>query len=46
MAGIVGRRGGDVIGGMALHRKKLREGASELVDRLLGALEAEPSTPA
>ena len=43
MAGIVSRRGGDVIGGMALHRKKLPEQASEFVDRLIGALEAEAS---
>lgn len=43
MAGIVGRRGGEVIGGMALHRRKLPEKSSEFVDRLLGALDAQAS---
>ncbi len=36
---MVERRGGDVIGGMAIKRSKLEEGAVEFVDRLVGALE-------
>jgi hypothetical protein len=36
---IVAERGGDVIGGVALHRKRLAEGAADFVDRLLGALQ-------
>ncbi len=39
LAGIVERRGGDVIGGMAIKRSDLAGGASEFVDRLVGALE-------
>jgi len=35
---IVSERGGEVIGGVALHRKRLAEGAQDFVDRLLGAL--------
>ena len=30
--------GGDVLGGMALHRKRVSEGAREFADRLLGVL--------
>ena len=41
LAGIVSRRGGDVIGGYAIKRNNLEGGASEFVDRLLGALETE-----
>lgn len=33
-------RGGNVIGGFAIHRKDLAGGAAEFVDRLLGALDA------
>ncbi len=36
---IVRRRGGDVIGGYAIHRKRLEQDAAEFVDRLLGALD-------
>lgn len=41
LSGVVARRGGDVIGGYAIKRNDLAGGASELVDRLLGALDAE-----
>ncbi len=36
---IVRMRGGDVIGGYAIHRKRMEEGAAEFVDRLLGAID-------
>lgn len=36
---IVTRRGGEVVGGYAIKRNRLRDGAREFVDRLLGALE-------
>lgn len=39
LSDIVTERGGDVIGGVALHRKRLAEGATDFVDRLLGALQ-------
>jgi hypothetical protein len=41
LSGIVGRRGGNVIGGMAIKRNNLEGGAREFVDRLVGALEAQ-----
>ncbi len=41
LSGVVTRRGGDVIGGYAIKRNDLAGGASEFVDRLLGALDAE-----
>jgi len=37
---IVTSRGGDVIGGMAIKRNGIAAGAAEMVDRLLGALDA------
>jgi len=40
---IVTNRGGDVIGGMAIKRNKIEQGAAEMVDRLLGALDAASS---
>lgn len=40
MTTIVADRGGDVIGGMALHRKKIDERAAELVERVLATVEA------
>jgi hypothetical protein len=43
LATIVARRGGDVIGGMAIKRNDLAGGAIELVDRLVGVIEAEPA---
>jgi Flavodoxin domain len=39
LSGVVSRRGGNVIGGMAIKRTNLASGAREFVDRLLGALE-------
>jgi hypothetical protein len=39
LSDIVTERGGRVIGGVALHRKRLAEGAEDFVDRLLGALQ-------
>jgi hypothetical protein len=39
LASIVGRRGGDVIGGMAIKRNDLQGGAFEFVDRLLDVVE-------
>ena len=39
LAGIVTRRGGNVIGGFAIKRNDLAGGAAEFVDRLLGAVE-------
>jgi hypothetical protein len=38
MMGIMAGRGADVIGGLALHRRHLEEGAADFADRLLGAL--------
>ncbi len=38
MMGIIGGRGADVIGGLALNRRHLDEGARDFADRLLGAL--------
>jgi hypothetical protein len=40
LSDIVAERGGQVVGGVALHRKRLAEGAQDFVDRLLGALAA------
>ncbi len=40
LAGVVSRRGGEVIGGLAIKRNKLEEGAQDLVDRLVGVLES------
>jgi hypothetical protein len=39
LAGIVGRRGGEVIGGVAIKRNDLEGGAVDFVDRLFGALD-------
>lgn len=36
---IVAERGGEVLGGVALHRKRLAEGAGDFVDRLLATLQ-------
>ncbi|MGF1596737.1 MAG: flavodoxin family protein [Acidimicrobiales bacterium] len=41
LAGIVGRRGGDVIGGVAIRRDRIVEGSRDFVDRVLGVLDAE-----
>ncbi len=41
LGGIVGRRGGDVQGGFAIHRKNLDGGALEFVTRLLGSEAAQ-----
>ncbi|MEM7341191.1 MAG: hypothetical protein AAF467_21225 [Actinomycetota bacterium] len=41
LAGVVSRRGGDVVGGFAIKRNDLAGGAAEFADRLLGALESE-----
>ena len=38
MMGIMAGRGADVMGGLALHRRHLEEGAADFADRLLGAL--------
>ena len=38
MMGIIGGRGADVTGGLALHRRHLEDGARDFADRLLGAL--------
>lgn len=46
LAGIVSRRGGDVIGGFAIRRTDLEGGAREFVDRLLGALEQRGASQA
>jgi hypothetical protein len=43
LAGIVRRRGGDVVGGFAIKRTDLSGGAREFVDRLLGALDTAPA---
>ena len=40
LSAIMEGRGGDVIGGMAIKRSKLEEGATDFVDRLLGVLAA------
>lgn len=40
LSGIVERRGGDVIGGMAIKRTKIDKQSIEFVDRLVGALES------
>ncbi len=40
LSGIVSRRGGDVIGGVAIKRNNLAGGAVDFVDRLLGAVES------
>lgn len=40
LSGIVSRRGGDVIGGVAIKRSELEDGAVDFVDRLLGAVES------
>lgn len=39
LTGIVERRGGEVIGGTAIRRDRLKEGAIDFVDRLMGALQ-------
>jgi flavorubredoxin len=39
LSSVIRRRGGDVIGGYAIQRKQMAEGAAEFVDRLLGALD-------
>jgi len=41
LAGIVRRRGGDVVGGLAIKRSDLAGGAVDFVDRLLGVVEPE-----
>ncbi len=41
LSGIVERRGGDVIGGMAIKRNNIDEQAVEFVDRLVGVLDAD-----
>ena len=41
LSGIVERRGGDVVGGMAIKRTKIDEDSIEFVDRLVGVLDAE-----
>lgn len=51
LAGVVRRRGGDVIGGASIRRDRMEEGVADLVDRLLGAidngaLQAAPSAAA
>jgi hypothetical protein len=38
LMGIVGGRGADVMGGLALHRRHLEDGAADFSGRLLGAL--------
>jgi hypothetical protein len=38
LEGIVAERGGQVLGGLAIHRSKLAEGARELVDGALSAV--------
>ena len=37
---MISKRGGDVIGGYAIKRTELRDGAEELVGRLMGAMES------
>lgn len=46
LQGIVERRGGEVIGGMAIRRDKIAEGAAQFVDRLLAAATAAPTETA
>lgn len=46
LSAIVGRRGGNVIGGFAIKRSNLEGGAREFVDRLLGALEKQTTDQA
>lgn len=41
LAAIVGRRGGDVVGGLAIKRNDLAAGSVDFVDRLLGVVEPE-----
>ncbi len=41
LAAIVGRRGGNVIGGVAIKRTNLEQGSIDFVDRLVGALGTE-----
>ncbi len=41
LSAIVERRGGNMIGGMAIKRGELDAGASDFVDRLVGVLEAQ-----
>lgn len=41
LSGIIGRRGGNVIGGVAIKRTNLEDGAIDFVDRLLGAVESK-----
>jgi hypothetical protein len=40
MTGIIEGRGANVLGGMALRRNKLEDGARDFVDRLLEAIPA------
>jgi hypothetical protein len=40
LSDIVTERGGMVVGGVALHRNRLAEGAEDFFDRLLGALQS------
>lgn len=42
LSGIVKRRGGDVVGGYAIHRKNLDGGALEFVNRMLHSSDAYP----
>lgn len=42
LSDIMRARGGDVIGGMAIKRNRLEEGADEFVDRVLGVVSATP----
>lgn len=44
LADIVSRRGGDVIGGIAIKRNEMEEGAVDFVDRLLGVLDPPATT--
>ncbi len=44
LAGIVSRRGGEVIGGVAIKRNNMTAGAADFVDRLLGALDEPAAT--
>ena len=41
LQGIVERRGGDVIGGMAIRRNKIHDESVEFVDRLVGVLDKD-----
>jgi hypothetical protein len=40
LSDLVADRGGDVVGGLAIHRKKVEEGVRDLVDRLLALVDA------